>query len=127
MIDRDAAMTSLRGWLGAVSGAEDLMCWLHTWDDLSYGTWPSRPGWSFWTADSSQTPPGAGGDWFPLSGQHRGEYQGLLVGAAGLTPRRRRHHPFDFVKESPDQVDLENGFEQFRVTQYARPLARQGL
>ena len=36
-----------------------------------------------WTADTSQTPAGARADWYPLAGEHRGEYAGLLVGASG--------------------------------------------
>ena len=53
------------------------------------------PFWKFsvrththWTADTSQTPVGARGDWFPLSGEHRGEYHAMLVGASSaLTPQ----------------------------------------
>jgi hypothetical protein len=87
---------------------------------------------TYWTADSSQTPPGARGDWYPLSGEHRGNYAGLLVGASGaLAPSETRAIcPFDLAAAvPPSQVDLDNvTAEQFSVNRkYARPLARQGL
>ena len=87
---------------------------------------------TYWTADSSQTPIGARGDWYPLSGEHRGNYTGILVGASSaLTPRETSGIcPFDLTRGvDPSTVDLENvAVEQFRVQRkYARPLARQGL
>jgi predicted RNA-binding Zn-ribbon protein involved in translation (DUF1610 family) len=87
---------------------------------------------TYWTADTSQTPPGASGDWYPLSGEHRGDYAGLLVGASGvLTPHETaKLRPFDLsAGVSPDEVDLDNvTVEQFAVPRkYARPLARAGL
>jgi hypothetical protein len=85
-----------------------------------------------WTADSSQTPFGARGDWVPLSGEHRASYSGLLVGASSvLTPGETSALcPFDLAGGvAPSQIDLDNVIvEQFRVQRkYARPLARQGL
>jgi predicted RNA-binding Zn-ribbon protein involved in translation (DUF1610 family) len=87
---------------------------------------------TFWTADTSQTPPGARGDWYPLTGEHRDRHSGLLVGASGaLTPAETAAIcPFDLAPAvPPDQVDLENvTVEQFSVNRkYARPLARAGL
>ena len=87
---------------------------------------------TFWAADTSHTPAGARGDWYPLSGEHRGSYAGLLVGASGaLTPAETSALcPFDLSDGvAPEQVDLENAtVEQFGVQRkYARPLARQGL
>jgi hypothetical protein len=87
---------------------------------------------TYWTADTSQTPPGARGDWYPLSGEHRGTYSGLLIGASGaLAPRETsRICPFDLGEgKAPEEVDLENvTFEEFSLPRkYARPLARQGL
>jgi hypothetical protein len=87
---------------------------------------------TYWTADTSQTPMGARGDWCPLSGQHHGSYEGLLIGASSaLSPAETSAIcPFDLSHGvPPEQVDLENSvFEQFRVQRkYARPLARQGL
>ncbi len=85
-----------------------------------------------WTADTSQTPAGARGDWYPLSGEHRGSYAGMLIGASGaLAPRETAAIcPFDLsAGEPPDEVDLENvTVEQFSLARkYARPLARGGL
>lgn len=87
---------------------------------------------TYWTADTSQTPPGARGDWYPLAGENRATYSGVLVGASSvLTPTETEAIcPFELAKAvSPDQVDLENVvYEQFRVQRkYARPLAHAGL
>jgi hypothetical protein len=87
---------------------------------------------AFWTADSSQTPFGARGEWYPLSGEHRDEIRGLLVGASGaLTPAETSAIcPFDLDQGVPrDQIDLENViFEPYRVQRkYARPLAQAGF
>jgi hypothetical protein len=129
-------MTSLRGWLrkgfwrpGDLSVAAIVMKMTPVF--VPYWVFSARAK-SYWTADSSQTPPGARGDWFPMSGEHAGEYKGLLVGASGaLTPAETSAIcPFDLNQRvPPDQVDLENVvFEQFRVQRkYARPLARQGF
>jgi DNA-directed RNA polymerase subunit RPC12/RpoP len=85
-----------------------------------------------WTADSSQTPPGARSDWYPLSGEHQGQYQNLLLGASGaLTPHETAAiSPFDLTAGvPPGQVDLDNiTVEQFTVPRkYARPLATSSL
>lgn len=87
---------------------------------------------TFWTADTSQTPAGASGDWFPLAGEHRGDYSGLLVGASGaLSPHETSAiGPFDLAAAvPPEEVDLDSVIvERFGVARkYARPLARQGL
>lgn len=87
---------------------------------------------TYWTADSSQTPAGARGDWYPLSGEHHGRYTGLLVGASGaLTPHETQNIcPFDLAAaQAMEEVAMrEAAVEQFRVKRkYARPLARQGL
>lgn len=87
---------------------------------------------TYWTADTSQTPVGARGDWYPLSGEHRGHYAGMLIGASGaLTPSETAAIcPFDLsAGRPPEEVDLENvTVEQFSLARkYARPLARQGL
>ncbi len=67
-----------------------------------------------------------------MSGNHRGHYLGVLIGASGvLSPGETSAIcPFDLGRGVPPaQVDLENVVvEQFRVQRkYARPLARQGL
>lgn len=85
-----------------------------------------------WTADTSHTPVGARGDWYPLSGDHAGRYENLLIGASGaLTPAETSALcPFDLAAGvPPEQVDLENiTVEQFSVQRkYARPLARQAI
>jgi len=87
---------------------------------------------TYWTADTSHTPAGARGDWYPLSGEHQGSYSNLLIGASGaLTPEETaKICPFDLAEgKPPDEVDLENfTVEQFTVPRkYARPLARGGL
>jgi hypothetical protein len=87
---------------------------------------------TFWTADTNRTPAGARGDWYPLSGEHRGSHAGLLVGASGaLTPGETSALcPYDLSEAvPPEQVELQNTtVEQFGVQRkYARPLARRGL
>jgi hypothetical protein len=87
---------------------------------------------TYWTADTSRTPPGARGKWYPLSGEHRGSYSGLLVGASGaLTPAETSALcPYDLSEAvPPEEADLDRAtVEQFGVQRkYARPLARQGL
>lgn len=87
---------------------------------------------TYWTADSSQVPWGARASWYPVGGENRGEYQGVLIGASSvLTPAETNAIcPFDLAAAvPPDQVDLSNVvYEQFRVQRkYARPLAHAGL
>lgn len=88
--------------------------------------------YTYWTADTSRTPPGARGDWFPLFGEHHGRYAGMLVGAGqALTAEETAALcPFDLDKAlPPEQVDLENvTVEQFGLPRkYARARARHGL
>ena len=85
-----------------------------------------------WTADSSQTPPSARGNWYPLAGEHSCDYDGLLVGASGaLHPAETAAIcPFDLASaHEPDAVDLDNvTVEQFGIgRKYARPIAHEGL
>ena len=87
---------------------------------------------TYWTADTSQVPFGASASWYPMSGEHRGNYSGVLIGASGvLTPSETASLcPFELsTGVPPEQVDLNNVvYEQFRVQRkYARPLAQQGL
>lgn len=135
-LDRGAARDAMRAWLGRGFWRPH---------DLSSRATVTQmvpvyvPYWVFqasthtyWTADTSQTPPGAQGDWFPLHGEHRGTYADVLVGAShALTPAETAAiAPFELsAAVAPDQVDLENTtVEQFAVQRkYARPLARQGL
>lgn len=87
---------------------------------------------TFWTADTDQTPPGARGDWCPLSGEHQGEYAGLLVGASGALTAGETAAicPFDLAEgKPPDEVDLDRvTVERFSLgRKYARPIARQSI
>ena len=87
---------------------------------------------TYWTADSGKTPFGAKANWYPVSGENRNRYRGLLVGASSvLTPdESRKIGPFDLSKaELVDEHDLtDSNVEQFTVARkYARPLARIGL
>ena len=87
---------------------------------------------TYWTADTSQTPPGASADWYPLSGAHEGGYAGLLIGGSGALAPSETHAlcPYDLGRGvPPGQVDLDNvTVEEFSLTRkYARPLARSSL
>jgi DNA-directed RNA polymerase subunit RPC12/RpoP len=87
---------------------------------------------TYWTADSGSPPFGARGNWYPVTGENRNRYQGLLVGASRvLSPDETQAiGPFDLSQGvPPDQIDLENStVEQFTVPRkYARPLAQEGL
>lgn len=87
---------------------------------------------TFWTGDTGQVPFGARSSWYPVTGENRGIYGGLLVGASStLTPNETNAlRPFDISSGvPPQQVDLNSiTVEQFSVPRkYARPLARQGF
>jgi hypothetical protein len=134
--DRGRAQTILRQWLGqgfwrpgdlAATASIDEMRPVY----VPYWVFDATTH-TYWTADSSSTPPGARGNWYPLTGEHHGHYAGVLIGASSsLTPNETTSLcPFDLSQgRRPDDVDLENAIvEQFRVQRkYARPLARQGL
>ena len=134
--DRAEAETAMRGWLargfwrpGDLARAASVVKMAPVY--VPYWVFQATTH-TYWTADTSQTPPGAQGDWCPLSGEHRGSYSGLLIGASGaLTPRETSAIcPFDLATgKPPEEVDLENvTVEQFSLPRkYARPLARQGL
>jgi hypothetical protein len=87
---------------------------------------------TYWTADTSQTPSGAMASWYPLFGENGNDYAGVLVGASSvLTPTETSAIcPFDLAAAVPPaQIDLANVvYEQFRVQRkYARPLAQSAL
>ncbi|QEG43739.1 zinc ribbon domain-containing protein [Roseimaritima ulvae] len=85
-----------------------------------------------YTADSSHTPPGARGDWYPVSGERSERYQGVLIsGSSVLTPAETQSLlPFDLQAAVPNgELDLTNvTLEQFRVARkHARPWARTSI
>jgi hypothetical protein len=135
-VDRDGASAALRRWLGngfwrpndlSERAAITNMVAVY----VPYWLFQTKT-FTYWTADTSQTPAGARGDWYPLSGQHHGQYEGHLIGASGvLTPQETKLLcPFDTASSvSPNEADLDTTIvEQFRVQRkYARPLARQGV
>jgi hypothetical protein len=135
-IPRETAVETLRRWLGqGLWRPRDLArqasvvsmtpvyvpYWVFSAETLTY-----------WTADTDQTPAGARGDWYPLTGEHRGRHEGILVGASGAltADETARLCPFDLAAGVPlDQVDLERvTVEEFSVPRkYARPLARASI
>jgi hypothetical protein len=135
-IEQSDALSRLRQWLGRGFWrpgdlAEAAVVTTLTQVYVPYWIFAARV-FTYWTADSSHTPPGARGNWFPLSGENHAEYSGVLVGASSvLTPAETNAiQPFDLAPAvPPEQVDLTNVvYEQFRVQRkYARPLAQSGL
>ena len=135
-IDEQEALARLRQWLGGSFWRPG---------DLAQAAKVTTlrqvyvPFWVFaarvftcWTADTNQTPPGARGDWFPLAGENRATYRGVLVGASSVLTPAETHAicPYELsAGVPPEQVDLDNVvYEQFRVQRkYARPLAHAGL
>lgn len=134
--DQRQAMAALRDWLGRGFWrpgdlAQRAMVVAMQPVYVPYWVCEART-FTYWTADTSQTPLGARADWYPLTGEHHGTYRGVLVGAsAALTPKETAALcPFDLSRGlAPEQVDLDNiTVEQFTVPRkYARPLARQSL
>jgi len=135
-IGRKEAVTAMRNWLGRGfwrpgNLSERAAVLEMTAVYVPYWVFQAKTH-TYWTADTNRTPMGARGDWYPLAGEHRGDYSGLLVGASGvLTPRETSEIcPFDLdAGVGPDEVDLDNvTVEQFGLPRkYARPLAREGL
>ena len=135
-VERDAAVDIMRRWLGRGwlrPGNLATHAAVHRIAPVFVPYWIFRAAThSYWTADTSRTPAGARGDWFPMAGEHRGSYSGILIGASGaLTPSETWSiSPFDLsAGVAPAHVDLENAIvEKFRVSRkYARPLARRDL
>lgn len=88
--------------------------------------------WTYWTADSSDVPWSARGDWRPVTGEHFGQYNGVLIGASSvLTPAETQTLcPFNLSLSQPaEQVDLSQWVvEQVKVQRkFARPQARLAL
>lgn len=85
-----------------------------------------------WTADSSPPPFGSRGDWHPVSGNNRGEYQGVLIAGSSVLAHGETEaiEPFRLADaRRPDQVDLTHEiFEEFMVPRkLARPRARAAV
>lgn len=135
-IEQDDAIQRLKAWMGSSFWRPGDLATASIVTKLTavyvpYWVFSGRV-FTYWTADSSETPWGASADWCPVSGNHGGEYSGLLVGASSsLSPAETGALcPFDLSQSVPtEQVDLEHAlFEQFQVQRkYARPLAQQGL
>lgn len=135
-IEQHDALARLRQWLGSSFWrpgdlAQAAVVTTLTQVYVPYWVFAARV-FTYWTADTSQRPFGARGDWCPLSGENRANYTGVLVGASSvLTPAETNAIcPYDLAAGvPPEQVDLDNVvYEQFRVQRkYARPLAQQGL
>lgn len=135
-VDRNAAELAMREWLGrgfwrpgklAAQAAIVEMTPVY----VPYWVFRAKTH-AYWTADTSDKPSGARGDWCPLSGEHCGEYSGLLIGASGaLTAGETASiYPFDLSQGTPpEQVDLDNvTVERFSLQRkYARPIARQSI
>lgn len=136
VVDQNAAVERMRQWLGQgfwrPSDLADAAS-VETIKPVYVPYWVfSGRTHTFWSADTSHTPSGARGDWFPLTGEHHGTYDGVLVGAsAALSPAESLQiGPFNLAEAVPtDQVDDRRAVrEQFAVPRkYARPLARQRL
>jgi hypothetical protein len=86
----------------------------------------------YWTADSSETPFGARGDWVPVFDELEQSFEGVLVGASGGLQGGEVEAvaPFDLTAGvSPDAVDLEDITVETFATgrKYARPRARAAI
>ncbi|HVX16222.1 MAG TPA: hypothetical protein VHC22_33860 [Pirellulales bacterium] len=136
VVPRDAAVAQMRTWLGQGfwrPGDLRQQALVVTMTPVYVPYWVFQATThTYWTADTSQTPAGALGNWYPLFGEHQGRHEGLLVAASGaLAPAETAAiSPFDLSQGvDPGGVDLENiTVEQFAVgRKYARPLARAGL
>jgi len=136
LIDQNNAVSRLKEWMGSSFWRPGDLATASIVTKLTAVYVPywvfSAKTFTYWTADSSETPWGARADWCPVSGEHRAKYEGLLVGASSsLSPAETSALcPFDLTKAVPaERVDLENAlFEQFQVQRkYARPLDQPGL
>lgn len=134
-LDRDEAVAAMRRWLGRgffrpgnLSQRASVVKMQPVY--VPYWVFQAETH-TYWTADTSHTPAGARGDWYPLCGEHRGRHANLLIGASGALLRETSEIcPFNLAEGvAPEEVDLDNvTVEQFSVPRkYARPLARSGL
>ena len=78
-INHDTAVANMRTWLGKgfwrpSDLSERAAITKITPVFVPYWVFNAKT-FTYWTADTSQTPLGARGDWVPLSGEHRGNYR----------------------------------------------------
>lgn len=97
------------------------------------------PFWAFeartetlWTADSSPAPPGSRGDYYPVTGQHRSRYSGILVGGSSVLKQGETQSilPFQLSGALPlENIDTHGAVvEQYQVPRKsARPQARAAI
>ena len=136
VIERERAIQIMRDWLGSSwwrpgDLAQSAIVTNMTQVYVPYWVFEADT-FTYWTADTSHTPPGARGNWSPLTGSHRGHYHGVLVGASSALTPQETHSicPFDLSTGiAAERLDLQSvTSEPFRVQRkYARPQARQGL
>ncbi len=135
-LEREKALAVMHGWLGRgfwrpgdLAQRASIVTMVPVY--VPYWVFHAHT-WTYWTADTSQTPAGARADWYPLAGERQGHYLGLLVGASGALTAGETAAicPFEIsAGVGPEEIDLENvTVEEFAVPRkYARPLAHQGL
>ncbi|MFQ5653329.1 MAG: hypothetical protein ACE5GW_01185 [Planctomycetota bacterium] len=135
-VDRGALERAFRGWLGrGFFRPSDLArrARLTEITQIYVPFWVfSAETHTYWTADSSATPPGARGDWVPVAGERRGRHERVLVPASGaLTPGEvDAVRPFPMEEAVPPAgVDLDNvTVEQLALSRkLARPRARRAI
>ena len=94
-LKREEAVAAMRDWLGKgfwrPGGLAEQACVVKmTPVYVPYWVFQANTH-TYWTADTNQTPPCARGNWYPLSGEHKGSYAGMLIGASGaLAPPKPR-------------------------------------
>lgn len=134
--DAQAAEGTLRKWLGASFWRPSDLAARAVVTKLAavyvpYWVFSARTQ-TYWTADSSQVPWGARGDWVPCFGDHQSQYSGILIGASGALTSSETSTlcPFDISRGvERDQINLEESIVERFVVQrkYARPLARGSI
>jgi hypothetical protein len=132
-VTHDAAVATMREWLGRGFWrpgdlSEQALVVNMTAVYVPYWIF-SATTHTYWTADTSHTPPGSRSGWYPLAGEHHGQHDGVVVGASGALTAAETAAlcPFDLSPAvAPEQADLKSAIvEQFSVPRkYARPLAR---
>lgn len=135
-IDRQAAEDQLRQFLGSSfwhPGDLASAAKIHQVSPVYVPYWVfSATADVFYCGDSSATPPGARGDWVPVTGKRRQRYSGVLIGGSSvLTPVETQElSPFSLAEQQ--SIDAlapgDAAVEDFRVSRkFARPLARAAI